>query len=93
MQAKIIRAQLRELIGVKPDIQQKMLIRSLPPLIIQLETWRKDFEEGEDLHPDFSKTQGQIKATFSQLMGTVPANKKKVTQAKADDLNLGGFLG
>lgn len=90
MKAKIIEAKLKELVGGKPDQAQLMLVRGVVPLYLMLETWRKDFIAGGELHPDYMRTQAQIKATVTQLLASVGSDTRKTSSLKSSS-HRGGF--
>jgi len=96
MKAKIIEAKLKELVGGKPDQAQLMLIRGVVPLYLMLETWRKDFITGQELHPDYLRIQARVTTIVQQLMASNPNQHKAAPasrKAPADDFDLGGILG
>lgn len=89
MKTKIIEAKLKELVGGKPDQAQLMLIRGMVPLYLMLETWRKDFIAGQELHPDYMRIQARVTTIVQQLMASNPSQHKATSGPRK--VSAGGF--
>lgn len=90
MKSRIIEAKLKALVGGKPDQAQVMLIRGVIPLYLMLETWRKDFMGGQELHPDYLKVQGQVRNTVVQLVASSSLEQRKASVAvRKGDIDAG----